>query len=55
MVGGPGSTLMRSDSMRPTAVSRSNTAIGTSVAPDRKAATMPALYPKAWKKGLMQR
>ncbi len=46
---------MRSASTRSATASRSNTAMGTSVAPVMNEATMPALYPKAWKNGLMQR
>jgi len=54
-VGGPGSTLIRSSSMRASTADASNTGSGTTVAPAIRQAKIPALYPKVWKKGLTTR
>ena len=51
-VGGPGSTVTRSRGTRASTWSASNTACGSTVAPIISDASQPALYPKAWKKGL---
>ena len=52
-VGGPGSIVMCSRSMRSITVSMSNAATGSIVAPRRKDVTSPAFKPKVWKYGLI--
>ena len=54
-VGGPGSTLIRSASMRRMTAPASNTGSGTTVAPAIRQAKIPALKPKVWKNGLTMR
>ena len=55
MAGGPGNIEMRSSATRAITAGTSNTGWGTNVAPVRRQATIPALSPKAWKKGLTTR
>ena len=52
-VGGPGSIVMRSRSMRSTTASASKTATGSIVAPRKKEVISPAFSPKVWKYGLI--
>jgi hypothetical protein len=52
MAGGPGSIVTRSSATRRITLGTSKTGWGMIVAPFSRQARMPALSPKAWKKGL---